>query len=230
MGKSLNRTLDGFICHANGTLQNGLITTIVYNKTKLVNNKEYDIIIIGAGFASLIAARELSRRGRNVLIIEARDYYDTIRTWDKTSRYKIREGTNALAQAILNDCQDVNLLLSTPVVSIHRTDDKTVIIHTQSQQVFNACATIITVPLNVLHNIEFTPTLEFEKQSAITEDDQEGTMIIGFDPDNALDIRDITIVERELQKFLPNCKVKHVFGHDWSWYKPDQVLSNLRVV
>ncbi|CAF2576326.1 unnamed protein product [Rotaria sp. Silwood2] len=41
-------------------------------------------------------------------------------------------------------------------------------------------------------------------------------MIIGFDPDNAVDIRDITVVERELQKFLPNCKVKHVFGHDWS--------------
>ncbi|CAF4389431.1 unnamed protein product, partial [Rotaria sp. Silwood2] len=58
------------------------------------------------------------------------DDYDTIRTWDKTSRYKIREGTSALAQAILDDCQDVNLLLSPPVVSIHGTDDKKVIIHT----------------------------------------------------------------------------------------------------
>ncbi|CAF1059942.1 unnamed protein product [Rotaria sp. Silwood1] len=321
IGKPSNRTLDGFICHANSTFENGLITTIVNNNTKLVNNKEYDVIIIGVEFASLISARELSRRDRSVLILEAKnridvadhisvllgngtrlkpfsisdlypklcelmtiqtydhmtmqerlkqisssfDYhdnmrqildtylsmntqydlrksgfldhlcfwaledYDTIRTSDKTSRSKIREGESALVQAILDDCQDVNLLLFTSVISVHRTEDKKVRIQTQSQQVFNVRTTIITVPLNPLHNIEFQSTLEFEKLCAIAEgqcrgdtkfwaklkNSIEGTVIVCFGPDNALDIRDIVAVERELQKFLPNCKVEHVFGHDW---------------
>jgi len=437
MEKPLKRTHDGFICHADGIFENGLLTTAVNNIQKSIKNKEYDVIIIGAGFAGLIAARELSRRGRSVLIIEARDRiggrtftaqvdnqqyeiggtwihwsqphiwtemtrygfsliesegavldhisvlldngsrlktvpvtdfypklfeimtkfsdidgvqgrtifplphapltaletiqtydhltmqdrldqisssfdnnedmrqildaylsmntqgdlaksglldhlcfwalgdYDPMRMWDKTSRYKIHEGTSALAQAMFNDCQDVNLLLSTPVVSIHRTDDKRVTIQTQSGQLFIAHAAIITVPLNALHNLEFQPALEPEKQRAIMEgqcrggtkfwvklensvgnwcgfapypnpitvaytDDKEGTIIVGFGPDNALDIRDIRAVEYELQKFLPNCKVKYVFGHDWrndtfvqstwSWYKPNQISSNLRVL
>jgi hypothetical protein len=95
--------------------------------------------------------------------------YDTIRMWDKTSRYKINEGTSALAQAMFNDCQDVNLLLSTPVVSIHRTDYKPVTIQTQSRQLLIAHAAIITVPLNALHNLEFQSAVEPEKQYSITE-------------------------------------------------------------
>jgi monoamine oxidase len=39
----------------------------------LINSEEYDIIIIGARFAGLIAACELSRRGGKVFMIEARD-------------------------------------------------------------------------------------------------------------------------------------------------------------
>lgn len=437
MEKSLGRTLDGYICHANGIMETGLITMTTNNKESIVHNQEYDVIIIGAGFAGLIAARELSLRSRSVLIIEARDRiggrtftaqveskpyeiggtwvhwsqphiwaemtrygfsliesegavadhvsvlldhgsrlrsistanlyfelfslmdkfsdvdgqsgrtlfplphapltalealqsydhltmqerleqisssfagnddirqildaylsmntqgdlknsgfldhlcfwalgdYDTIRTWDKTSRYKIREGTSLLAQAILDDCQNTSLLLSTPVVTINRLEDRRVAVHTKNQQIFYARATIITVPLNALHNIEFRPALEPEKHRAIAEgqccggtkfwvklekpigkwcgfapypnpitvaytDDPEGNIIVGFGPDNALDIRKIEVVESELQKFLPSCKIKHVFGHDWrddpyvqstwSWYKPGQVLSNLRVL
>ena len=430
-------TTDGFICHADGTLENGLVTTAVTNLTAMGTNKEYDVIIIGAGFAGLIAARELSRRGRSVLILEARDRiggrtftaqidnhpyeiggtwvhwsqphlwteitrygfslyesegavadqftvlldhgtklktvsvtdfyprlfelmnkfsdvdgvqgrtifplphepltasdavqtydhlsmqdrldqisdtfenddemrqildaylsmntqgdlakcgfldhlcfwtlgdHDTIGIWDKTSRYKIREGTSGLAQAILNDCQNVHLLLSTPVSSIQRTDDNSVNILTQTGQLFIGRTAIITVPLNALHELEFQPALRNEKQRAITEgqcrggtkfwvklensvgswcgfapypspitvaytDDKDGTIIVGFGPDNALDIRDVRVVEHELQKFLPNCKVKYVFGHDWrndpfiqstwSWYKPGQISSNLSVL
>jgi monoamine oxidase len=33
----------------------------------------YDVVIVGAGIAGLTAARELTRAGRRVLIIEARD-------------------------------------------------------------------------------------------------------------------------------------------------------------
>ncbi len=44
---------------------------------------------------------------------------------------------------------------------------------------------------------------------------KKGSIIVGFAPDNTLDIRDVGIVEDELQKFLPDCKGKHIFRHDW---------------
>lgn len=431
---SSNRTNDGFICYADGTLENGLRTIADNNLTKIVTNKEYDVIIVGAGFAGLVAARELSCRGRQVLLVEARDRIggrtftaqvdnqqfelggawihwrqphiwaemtryglslsesdggvpdyisvlldngsklktvsltdlhpklskildkfsdvdgfqgktifpfphapltareaiqaydhltmydrlnqisnlfeddeempsildaylsvnsqgdiaesgfldylgfcalgdnDTILIWDKGARYKIREGTNALAQAILDDCENLDLLLSTPVSSIHRTADKSVIIQGQDGRRFTARAAIITASLNALNTLRFEPELEFEKKRAIAEgqcrggnkfwvkleqsvghwcgfapypspitvaftDDTDGTIIIGFGPDNVLDIQDVQAVEQALQKFLPHCKVKYVLGHDWrsdpyiqgtwSWYKPRQISSNL---
>ena len=41
---------------------------------------EYDVIVVGAGFAGLTAARELSHAGRRVAIVEARDRIGG-RTW-----------------------------------------------------------------------------------------------------------------------------------------------------
>lgn len=38
-----------------------------------MNENHYDVIVIGAGFAGVTAARDLSRSGRSVLILEARD-------------------------------------------------------------------------------------------------------------------------------------------------------------
>ena len=38
-----------------------------------MNSTRYDVIVIGAGFAGLTAARELSNSGRRVLILEARE-------------------------------------------------------------------------------------------------------------------------------------------------------------
>ena len=45
-----------------------------------MNDDNYDVLVIGAGFAGLTAARDLSREGKRVLIIEARDRIGG-RTW-----------------------------------------------------------------------------------------------------------------------------------------------------
>jgi monoamine oxidase len=328
---SSNKTTDGFICQSNGLFENGLLTTAAVESQTLINNDEYDVIIIGAGFAGLIAARELSLRGRSVLIIEARDriggrtftaqydnqkfeiggtwihwsqphvwtevtryglslkeskgatadrmsllldngtklkeasmadhwlamakvmekysdvdgiqgrtvmplphtpfaaleavqkydqlslqdrldqvlssldsnedinqlalallsmnmqgdiaeggFIDHLRWWalgdydmgrlfDKLGRYKIKEGTSALAQAILNDCQKVKLLISTPILSIDRTSGNSVVVRTQTGQLLMGRTAIVTVPMNVLHNLEFFPPLELKKKEAVTQ-------------------------------------------------------------
>jgi monoamine oxidase len=319
---SLRKTNDGFFRHSEGVIDDGLPTPAAVESQKLVNNEEYDVIIIGAGFAGLIAARELSLRGRKVLIVEARDRiggrtftaqldsrnfeiggtwihwsqphvwtevtryglslteskgataermsllldngtklieasmadywlelakamekysdvdgvqgrtvmplphtpfaaneavqkydqlslkdrldqvlnsldcndeitqmllsllsmnlqgdiatggfmdhlrwwalgdYDMPRMFEKLGRYKIKQGTSALAQAILSDCQNATLLLSTPILSIDRTSGNSVLIRTQTGQLLTGRTTIVTVPLNVLQNIEFIPPLE----------------------------------------------------------------------
>jgi monoamine oxidase len=39
-----------------------------------------DVLVIGGGFAGLVAARDLRERGRNVILLEARDRLGG-RTW-----------------------------------------------------------------------------------------------------------------------------------------------------
>lgn len=45
-----------------------------------MNENRYDVVVVGAGFAGLVAARELSQRGRQVAVVEARDRIGG-RTW-----------------------------------------------------------------------------------------------------------------------------------------------------
>ena len=45
-----------------------------------MTSEAYDVIVVGAGFAGITAARELSHRGHRVLIVEARDRIGG-RTW-----------------------------------------------------------------------------------------------------------------------------------------------------
>jgi len=434
---SLKKTTDGFLRHSDGLIETGLATSASVESQKLINTEEYDVIIIGAGFAGLIAARELSLRGRKVLIVEARDRiggrtftaqvenqkfeiggtwihwsqphvwseitryglslteskgatadvisilvdngtklkevsmaniwselakvmekysdvdgvqgrtvlplphtpfaaneavqiydrlsmkdrldqildsldindetkqmflsllsmnmqgdiseggfidhlrwwalgdYDVIRMFDKLGRYKIKEGTSALAQAILSDCPKVTLLLSTPILSIDHTNENSVIIRKQTGELLLGRTVIVTVPLNALQNIIFFPPLGLKKQEVVTTgqcrggtkfwvklekpignwfgmapypnpitmaytDDQEGSIIVGFGPEGILDIMNIDVVEKELNKFLPNIKLQYLLGHDWrndpfilgtwSWYRPGQMSSSLAVL
>ena len=391
------KTNDGFFRHSDGLADDGLPTPATVNSQKLVENEEYDVIIIGAGFAGLTAARELSLRGRKVLIVEARDRiggrtftaqlenqnfeiggtwihwsqphvwteitryglslteskgaaagdrmsvlldngtrlkegslaeywlgmakamekysdvdgvqgrtvmplphtpfaaselvqnydklsmkdrvnevfnssddneeinqmvlsllsmnmqgdiaeggfidhlrwwalgdYDTSRMFDKLGRYKIKQGTSALAQAILSDCQKVTLLLSTPILSIDRTSGNSVLVRTQTGQLIKGRTAVVTVPFNVLRNIEFNPPLENKRKEAaatgqcrggikfwvklakpignwfgfapypnpitmVYNDDAEGSILVGFGPENTLDIRNLDTVGKRTE-------------------------------
>lgn len=87
---------------------------------------------------------------------------------DKLGRYKIAEGTGALAHAMLGDAR-LDLLLSTPVQGV-RTEGDTSTVTTASGKSFKARAVIVTVPMNVLKTIEFSPALSSAKRKASEEE------------------------------------------------------------
>ncbi|KAJ5353731.1 hypothetical protein N7541_006295 [Penicillium brevicompactum] len=71
-------TKEGFLWTPSGTKE-GLQTNA--SRTSTRTQESYDVIVIGAGFAGLIAARDLSQRHNlNVLLLEARDRIGG-RTW-----------------------------------------------------------------------------------------------------------------------------------------------------
>lgn len=74
------RTVDGYQYDASGQPLRGLWTDAVVPSTRDLRTI-YDVIVIGAGFAGLVAARDLALdRNLRVLLIEARDRIGG-RTW-----------------------------------------------------------------------------------------------------------------------------------------------------
>ncbi|KAL4902018.1 hypothetical protein BDW74DRAFT_187026 [Aspergillus multicolor] len=75
------RTKEGYLWTPTSTTE-GLTTNSIQQSTPTSKLKgQYDVIVIGAGFAGLIAARDLCQRhGLNVLLLEARDRIGG-RTW-----------------------------------------------------------------------------------------------------------------------------------------------------
>lgn len=70
--------------YKNDTVVEGLYTEAAIQSSKNLR-QFYDVIVIGAGFTGLSAARDLSSAGKSVLIIEARDRIGG-RTWATKSR------------------------------------------------------------------------------------------------------------------------------------------------
>src|SRR6266540_6443930 len=48
-----------------------------------VDGSTYDVVVIGGGFAGVVAARDLTEQGNSVLLVEARDRLGG-RTWSTT--------------------------------------------------------------------------------------------------------------------------------------------------
>ncbi|PYH29240.1 flavin monoamine oxidase family protein [Aspergillus neoniger CBS 115656] len=65
---------EGFTWTAKGGFHEGLTTEAVVPSTPPSGlSFRYDVIVVGAGFAGLTAARDLAFRGKKVLLVEARD-------------------------------------------------------------------------------------------------------------------------------------------------------------
>lgn len=75
-----SRTKDGYVYDASGSSYQGLWTDAVVPSSSRTR-ASYDVIVIGAGFAGLVAARDLALDSNlRVLLLEARDRIGG-RTW-----------------------------------------------------------------------------------------------------------------------------------------------------
>jgi monoamine oxidase len=86
---------------------------------------------------------------------------------DAVARYKLRDGTKSLLEAMMADGQP-EVRLSTPVSRVEQDADQ-VRVTTHSGDSLSAQAAVIAVPLNVLAAITFAPPLSAGKQAAARE-------------------------------------------------------------
>lgn len=76
----MQRTTEGFLWTPSGS-KSGLSTDACIKESPSELLKPfYDVVVVGAGFAGLVAARDLSKENLSVLLIEARDRIGG-RTW-----------------------------------------------------------------------------------------------------------------------------------------------------
>lgn len=86
---------------------------------------------------------------------------------DSVARYWLRGGTRKLIEGILADGRP-ELRLATPVKAIRQQDDQ-VVVTTEEGETVSARAVVLTIPLNVLGQIEFSPPLSPKKRAAASE-------------------------------------------------------------
>ena len=83
---------------------------------------------------------------------------------DSAARYKLKRGTGALVQAMVSD-GGFNVMLDTCVASVQQTAEGVSVMTAAGEQV-TARRAVVTVPLNVLHNVTFDPPLKPVKEAA----------------------------------------------------------------
>jgi monoamine oxidase len=98
--------------------------------------------------------------------------WSVINEFEAVAGYTLRGGTQKLIEGILGDAE-AEVKLSTPVRSVRQQDGE-VIVTTEEKETVSARAVIVTVPLNVLASIEFSPPLS-EGKRAIASEGQAGT-------------------------------------------------------
>jgi monoamine oxidase len=86
---------------------------------------------------------------------------------DATARYTLRGGTRTLIERILADAR-AEVKLSTPVKGVRQKDGE-VIVTTEEGESISAGAVVVTVPLNVLGGVEFSPPLSAGKRAIAGE-------------------------------------------------------------
>lgn len=93
-------------------------------------------------------------------------------TLEVTGRYTLKGGMRKLIEGILGDAE-AELRLSTPITAIRQQDGE-VVVTTEDKETISARVAVVTVPLNVLSSIEFSPALS-EGKRAIAGEGQVGT-------------------------------------------------------
>lgn len=78
--------------------------------------------------------------------------------------YKLANGTKSLIEAIAGD-STADIRFSAPVERVEK-GEEAYAVYTRDAEAFRAKAVIVTVPLNVLHKIAFSPELSKQKQLA----------------------------------------------------------------
>ncbi len=86
---------------------------------------------------------------------------------DSVGRYWLRGGTKTLIERMLADGRP-ELRLSTAVQSVRHSVDE-VVVTTDAGETVSARAIVVTIPLNVLGQIDFSPALSPEKRAAAGE-------------------------------------------------------------
>jgi monoamine oxidase len=98
--------------------------------------------------------------------------WSILNEFEAVAGYTLRGGTRKLIEGILGDA-DAEVKLSTPVKAIRQGDGE-VVVTTEESETVSARALVVTVPLNVLSSIEFSPPLS-EGKRAIASEGQAGT-------------------------------------------------------
>ncbi|MFF3246818.1 flavin monoamine oxidase family protein [Streptomyces sp. NPDC002870] len=84
--------------------------------------------------------------------------------WNDTQRYRMKTGTSGLLNAMLNEAKPT-VRLNSPVASVSDTGSR-VYVTLRSGAKYNAPRVVVTVPVNVLSTIKFSPALPAAQTAA----------------------------------------------------------------